>query len=733
MSRASSRVAAWALLGLLAGMSPGAAEEPSPADPEPCSPRLEALSVDGGDPARYAPPSGFTGNGSIQVRVEVSHKGESCAQALNSPPTLSAGWVDPLQGPATSTYKYRVTYLDADGDAPETITARIDGETTINLTSSISSPDFRTGVVFVGQLPFRPILGPHAYAFEASDGVDAVSTAPTAGPRVIDAPTGTVDVPNPANRLLIHPIANGPTFVPSTEIPPPILPLLGSPQQGVLSYVFPIDPEAADGSWEYTVNQVGALDALRDGSLEQDPDIIGTDQLVASAVPTDAARTGSRAADLAPGGAVPEATGLLGGLDFALRPDLPLAQASRFDFWYQHEETASAASLFGESLAAWVLVEVDIDRDGGGDACLVNQAATSAATEWTLHRITPSSPFEVRDAACANTVPMVDPLDGATSLADLQNDPLLGLARITSVQIQTRLAPGEADAWPEGNSFLVDDATFRLVAQSDADFDACFYPAALDGGPLSCISDFGPHQGALPERTARVNVWADSLLPSGLVPQRPYVEPASFMFTYQRRGQAPASASGATTTTGFLMAGDDVDGDGTLGATEPVLARVDGIAATETSQSFDLDIAFDASVDRAVALAFRYENGIDPDRPGLATTVADVSYTFQHFVNDSPSAHLEGEPAKPEKKKIEFQVGATDPDDTQGTTAAGLGGIRSWRLDFGDGSEVVEGTSASANIVHKYNRGTYTATFEVLDGQGASSAASLTVDVPDDE
>jgi len=106
-------------------------------------------------------------------------------ERANTPPTLSAGSVNPSSGTTVSTFDYTVTYMDADGDAPS-INVYIDGAPhQMNKTSGA----YLSGAVYDYTTTLS--AGLHTYYFEASDGTNVTrlpTSGSTSGPMVTEVP-----------------------------------------------------------------------------------------------------------------------------------------------------------------------------------------------------------------------------------------------------------------------------------------------------------------------------------------------------------------------------------------------------------------------------------------------------------------------------------------------------------------------------------------------------------------
>jgi WD40 repeat protein len=110
----------------------------------------------------------------------------------NNQPALSAGAVSPATGPNSTLFVYRVTFTDADDEAPSFIKAVVDS-TEYPMTKQDSNDiTYTDGVVY--ELRTSLLLGSHKYHFEASDGKGPVRLPATGdydGPTVNPIDTNT--------------------------------------------------------------------------------------------------------------------------------------------------------------------------------------------------------------------------------------------------------------------------------------------------------------------------------------------------------------------------------------------------------------------------------------------------------------------------------------------------------------------------------------------------------------
>lgn len=657
--------------------------------------------ADGCDPLlRDAAASGI---GLVSFQVTIDHVGDGCEALLNHAPLLLGAWTDPEVGVAYFGFGLHVTYVDADGGLPASIEAKVDERAPIPMTrSDPGDVDSRDGIAYRALLapdpddPFDSIpAGLRSTRFTASDGLSSVSVT-IAGPRVIDLYSASVRLPNPTDRLLIHPIANGPTLVPPVEVLPPLGQLPGSPANGVTSYAFEIEPSLAHGDSPFTVGEAFVLD-LPAGSLEH-----GGVALEGAASLSSDAHAGTRSVQLLDGAGNGAATLLA-------TPDHALSQMGAAGAFLRAAEGSQATTEMQLLLS--------LDLDDVADACLAGSVGP-LGVDWSESLLTPSSPVELRVPDC-----LADPVASGT-LAELQAQPHVGLADIVGLRLQaTSGLPGDA-VW-------ADDASLQpILPFVNVDFDACFYGAGADLSPgsfqpLSCVSDIGPNSGLVPEGTRVVNVWADTLVPNPLfaVPSRLYVEPTSFGFYVERPGSAPTVSLPVPEADATLRAVFDVDSDGVADPGEPVvLERTLSAARSPQVASGSWDMS--GLADGQHSLLLSYE-----DSSGEST----LSLLVDRFINDAPLSAISAV-RDHGAKRILFLPSGSDPDDAQGAFAALRGGLASWRIAFGDGSEASGPVPVPDCVSHRYaSKGIYDVVFEVADQAGATSESRIRVDVPGDE
>ncbi len=119
----------------------------------------------------------------------------------NSPPVLTMGLIDKVEGIRTTWFEYSITYTDVDDDEPSVKLIYIDG-----VPFQMSSPDqdFTDGAVF--SYTTRLGLGEHDYYFEFSDGKNPVRDPPVGvytGPEVLNQdPVPIIDFPTTGERFI---------------------------------------------------------------------------------------------------------------------------------------------------------------------------------------------------------------------------------------------------------------------------------------------------------------------------------------------------------------------------------------------------------------------------------------------------------------------------------------------------------------------------------------------------
>ncbi|MCC6485791.1 MAG: hypothetical protein IT209_13200 [Armatimonadetes bacterium] len=117
---------------------------------------------------------------------------------VNTAPTLTNGYVTPTTGGASTTFLYSVTYADVDNDAPafNSVKVLIDGQP-FTMTKLYSwDINYVDGAVYRYSTTLSP--GTHNYKFQASDGVDLVSSDLVSGSPTVSSTGLTVNAsPNP--------------------------------------------------------------------------------------------------------------------------------------------------------------------------------------------------------------------------------------------------------------------------------------------------------------------------------------------------------------------------------------------------------------------------------------------------------------------------------------------------------------------------------------------------------
>ncbi|HIE53481.1 MAG TPA: M6 family metalloprotease domain-containing protein [Armatimonadetes bacterium] len=113
----------------------------------------------------------------------------------NNPPTLKNGSVSPSTGNVSTTFTYKVTYTDADNDAPSYVRVYIDGQA-YDMNKDPKDNTYTDGVVYTYDKT-NLAKGSHKYHFEASDGKDTArlpSSGDTDGPTVQNRPPSASNV-----------------------------------------------------------------------------------------------------------------------------------------------------------------------------------------------------------------------------------------------------------------------------------------------------------------------------------------------------------------------------------------------------------------------------------------------------------------------------------------------------------------------------------------------------------
>jgi len=183
----------------------GVPESPFALGPDPADPR--PTDYVGGVLYRYDLTTLPVGRGLYAYYYEVTdtdpgggHSSRSPARGTTPGPTVNTPPV--LANPSVTTsgswseIVYRVTYRDADGDAPVAgyPQVRIDqGARAKAMTPAMANPtpaDFQAGVIYTAKLSQKLAVGDHTYIIEASDGLDLVQTWRVQGlVQTVDSPT----------------------------------------------------------------------------------------------------------------------------------------------------------------------------------------------------------------------------------------------------------------------------------------------------------------------------------------------------------------------------------------------------------------------------------------------------------------------------------------------------------------------------------------------------------------
>jgi len=123
------------------------------------------MAADGFVPAASAPQSPATGP----------------TVAVNNPPSLSGGSVNPTFGTNKTVFRFTVTYTDSDGDPPAYLRAITGNERPITMARSAGVADYQNGVTYNAEAYLPP--GHHLYRFEASDSAAVAQDPPGGGGR----------------------------------------------------------------------------------------------------------------------------------------------------------------------------------------------------------------------------------------------------------------------------------------------------------------------------------------------------------------------------------------------------------------------------------------------------------------------------------------------------------------------------------------------------------------------
>jgi len=103
----------------------------------------------------------------------------------NRAPALSSGSVTPETGHRNTEFVFKVTYTDADGDAPSGVTVKIDEGEQVKMERK-DGQDYTKGVVYVYRANLKQ--GKHSYVFSSSDGMSNATgdIAIHSGPLVVE-------------------------------------------------------------------------------------------------------------------------------------------------------------------------------------------------------------------------------------------------------------------------------------------------------------------------------------------------------------------------------------------------------------------------------------------------------------------------------------------------------------------------------------------------------------------
>ncbi len=698
---------------------PGASDASEP-DAAECRPFLEAT-INGEAPDDVSPPDGSTDADALRFDVEAGFEGADCNDALNTPPVLLGTWVSPTLTRVSDSFRYETTYVDLDNDPPASITVHLDGGAPRAMTPvDPADQDYRDGAAYEAWFGFQffgdvivpdAFRGDHWARIEAHDGHAAADPAIVDGPRLHDEVSGTLVAPNPTNRLVIHPIANGPTFTPPTEILPPAARVLDE-ADGVYSHTFSIDPAAGERRAQWVVGSGAALRLDGYGLLEGEPGADSGFTLAGGATVDTRAHLGSQAVNLAPAVDAPDGTPTLDAL-----PNSDTYRFSVVGTIRLYANVTIAETAPGLPLGVWL--QLDADGDGAADACVGTDLALPPTDGWVRITLTRQSEMRVLADGCTKDVTPHDPVDGTTSLDDLQDDPAWGLMPVRSLRLT---GPQNATA---GDLLLVDSLALRTgVPHTTGDVDACLYgepaePPASPFQPMACESDIGPNAGTVPDGAHTVNVWADRMVPAVSptepVPSRPYLEPLAFSFSYADWvPEGPSFQLPAPSTARLLLAADE-DADGTPDpGTDPLWTSSPFDPAV--TQHVNVTIPFEGP-DGVYGYVLTFETGQGDQTVRLPVAV-------QRFVNDEPTATLQLAGQDPTHRTATFRLTASDPDDDQSHVAQRLGGLATWTLAFGDHKDTTIGGAVPIpdTVQHEYKKpGSYVATLTVHDAAGSAA------------
>lgn len=132
------------------------------------------------------PPGAHTFHIQANDGVETVRTAEMAKPKVNRKPSLSEGSVSPLQGSENVAFTFRVTYTDADNDPPAFVKVLVDNVGYAMSPLDVGDTTYTDGALF--QVSLTLPAGTHRFQFQASDGVETVTTAPQDGPTVGAAP-----------------------------------------------------------------------------------------------------------------------------------------------------------------------------------------------------------------------------------------------------------------------------------------------------------------------------------------------------------------------------------------------------------------------------------------------------------------------------------------------------------------------------------------------------------------
>jgi len=119
----------------------------------------------------------------------------------NTPPVLTGGLIDKIDGDRTTWFSYAITYTDVDNDEPTMKSIYIDG---VPYTMSSPDLDFTNGAAY--SFTTRLGLGGHEFFFEFSDGKNSVRYPPIGvltGPDILNRdPVPVIDFPTTGSRFV---------------------------------------------------------------------------------------------------------------------------------------------------------------------------------------------------------------------------------------------------------------------------------------------------------------------------------------------------------------------------------------------------------------------------------------------------------------------------------------------------------------------------------------------------